>query len=284
MSKKKVLYLKSGGRGAGICSYVQQVIHMAKICKDENIPMYIDFRENMIFCKSDSKSEEVNWRYPVYCNDNTWEYFFYQPFPDINLDEYEKEEVEWIQQPPRGFAFEFRYDPKSEYLKKTRQYCKEFIKFKPEIVESANNFIVNNTNQNYLAVHKRGCDHPNSRSFALKDYIHETDKYIDKYEQLFVCSDEEYSVQEFKNRYGKKVVFYNALRETDTNQAHIGIHLKQNINNNTYNNSRDCLIETYIMSQAKFLLKTCSNVSHFATMLSSNLDFAWIDQNYGCQY
>ena len=65
---KQVLYLKSGDRKAGICSYVMQVIMMAKVCKEQNIPMYIDFSEYMLYYKDNQTS------------DNVWEYFFEQPF------------------------------------------------------------------------------------------------------------------------------------------------------------------------------------------------------------
>lgn len=270
---KQLLYLKSGDRRAGICSYVQQVIHMAKSCKERNIPMHIDFSEHMLYYKDKQTT------------DNVWEYFFEQPFKDINLNDYEKEEVVWYHhEDPRTLRFEFRFKPDSEYLRVARQYCEEFVKLKPEMLKIGNNFITNNTNQNYLAVHKRGCDHDNASQFNLPQYFHETDKYIDDYEQLLVCSDEQFSIEEFKKRYGKKVICYDSARENGDTINRDGVHFKSNDDNFVYRNGRDCIIEAYLMSQAKCLLKTVSNVSHYAVMQNKNLNFIQIDDNYGCVY
>ena len=107
---KKLLYLESGDRRAGLCSYVMQVIAMAKPCKDNNIPMYIDFSKDMIFQKQGDP------------NGNVWEYYFEQPFPDLNLNDYEWERVVWYQD-SRPWNPPMRFDSKSDYLKVARQLC-----------------------------------------------------------------------------------------------------------------------------------------------------------------
>lgn len=273
---KQLLYLKSGDRRAGICSYVMQVIAMAKVCKDQNIPMYIDFSQDMLYYKDNKVT------------DNVWDYYFEQPFKNIDINEYEKVEGVWYQdnrslQPDPGSSW-MRYSKDSEFLKLARSYCKEFVIIKQDLIDACNNFLDNNTASNYLAVHKRGCDHDNRNHFKINDYFRETDKYIDQYAQLLVCSDEQYSVDSFKERYGKKVISYNSIRETNPAAASRGVHNKSTDNNFVYNNGRDCLIEAYLMSQSKFLLKTVSNVSSFAVMLKDSLDYIWIDENYGCPY
>ena len=242
---------------------------MSKYCVEQNIPLYIDFRENMIYRKTGT------------VNDNVWEYYFLQPFVIEDIDSYDREEATFD---GRGLTFQFRFDTNSEYLKEARELCKKFVKFRPELIESAQNFINEKIGCSFLSVHKRGCDHDNARDFTITEYLKETDRYIDRYEKLFVCSDEEYSVQEFKKRYGNKVVTYDTLRETDPSQSHIGIHLKENINDNIYINGRDCLIETIILSRSNLLLKTISNVTHTAVMLNENLDFVWIDEKYKTFY
>lgn len=272
----RLLYLTSGDRRAGICSYVMQVIAMAKFCKDQNIPMYIDFSQDMLYYKNGRTT------------DNVWEYFFEQPSYSLNLDQYEKIIAVWFQDEraltPEQPASWMRYDKNSNFLKNARQYCKEFVKIKSELLDTANKFIKNNTSGNYLAVHKRGCDHDNRNYFKLDDYFTETDKHIDQYEQLLVCSDEQFSIDSFKDRYGKKVISYNSVRETNPAEAVNGVHYKKRQDNFVYNNGRDCIIESYLMSNSKFLLKTVSNVSSFAVMLNENLDFEWIDKNYNCYY
>lgn len=275
---KQLLYLQSGDRGAGIFSYVMQVIVMAKVCKDRNIPMYVDLSENMLYFKDCNKPE------------NVWNYYFEQPFKDLNLDEYDKEYAVWYQD-DRPLQLPFRYTIDSEFLKQARQYCKEFVKLKPELLEKANNFLTNNIGKNYLAIHKRGTDHENASYFTLENYFQETDKYIDNYKQLLVCSDEQYSIDAFKKRYGNKVISYDSVRETDPNAVHDcphgqrkGAHNKYFYGSFVYQNGRDCVIEAYLLSQSSFLLKTLSNVSHFAVMSNDNLDFVWIDENYKTFY
>lgn len=273
---KQLLYLKSGDRRAGICSYVMQVIAMAKVCKDQNIPMYIDLSQDMLYYKDNR------------ITDNVWDYYFEQPFKNLDINEYEKVESVWYQdnralQPDSGSSW-MRYNKNSEFLKLARSYCKEFVIIKPELIDTGDNFLKNNTNGNFLAVHKRGCDHENRNHFKLDDYFRETDKYADQYDQLLICSDEQYSVESYRERYGKKVISYNSVRETNPTEAIAGAHFRNTGNNFVYNNGRDCIIEAYLMAQSKLLLKTVSNVSSFAVMLGQNLDYIWIDENYGCPY
>jgi hypothetical protein len=121
---KQLLYLKSGDRRAGICSYIMQVIAMAKVCKDQNIPMYIDFSQDMLYYKDNKVT------------DNVWDYYFEQPFKNIDINEYEKVEGVWYQdnrslQPDPGSSW-MRYSKDSEFLRLSRSYCKEFLIKKPE--------------------------------------------------------------------------------------------------------------------------------------------------------
>jgi hypothetical protein len=269
---KQLLYLESGDRKAGLFSYVMQVIVMAKVCEDQNIPMYIDFSQDMLYYK-DGKT-----------NDNVWDYYFEQPYPDIDLNEYERVRAVWYQD-NRPLQLPFRYEKDSDFLEQARKYCKQYVKIKSSLLETANSFIKNNTNQNYLAVHKRGTDHENVNYFTIENYFTETDKYIDNHDQLLVCSDEQFSVDAFKTRYGSKVISYDSARETEENPSRRkGAHYKDNGDNFVYKNGRDCVIEAYLLSQAKFLLKTLSNVSHYAVMSNENLDFVWIDSGYKTFY
>ncbi len=273
---KKILYLESGDRRAGIFSYVMQVIVMSKVCEDENMPMYVDFSKNMAYYKEG----EVD--------NNVWEYYFEQPF-NVNLDEYEKIHAVWYQD-HRPLQLPFRYTLDSDFLKQARYYCNKFIKIKPDLIDRAENFLKNHTDGNYLAVHKRGTDHENASYFTLDNYFTETDKYIDKYEQLLVCSDEQYSIDAFKQRYGKKVFSYDSVRETLPGHTYNGPHgLRMGVHNQhcgnlVYENGRDCVVEAYLLSKSSFLLKTLSNVSHYAVMSNENLNFVWIDKNYRTFY
>jgi hypothetical protein len=269
---KKILYLQSGDRRAGICSYVMQVICMAKVCKDQNIPMYVDFSQDMLYTK-------------VGCsNDNVWEYYFEQPFKDLVLSDYDERECAVWYQDKRPLQLLLRFDSTSDFLKEARQYCHEFVKIRPEILYDGDVFLKNNTDGDYLAIHKRGCDHSNKDAFRLEHYLDKVDKHIDRYKQLLVCSDEEYSIIEFKKRYGSKVFSYPSARAQSVAEGLPGLHNLSNTNNFVYQNGRDCIVEAYLMSRSSFLLKTVSNVSAFAVMYSKTLDFVRVDDNYGCAY
>lgn len=269
---KQLLYLKSGDRRAGLFSYVMQVIVMARVCEVQNIPMYVDFSQDMLYYKDNRTT------------DNVWDYYFEQPFPKLNLNEYEKIEAVWYQD-DRPLQLPFRYEKDSDFLRQARVYCERYVKIKSELVNKAKDFIHNYTDKNYLAVHKRGTDHENALYFTLDHYFHETDKYIDQYPQLLVCSDEQFSIDKFRDRYGAKVISYDSARETEVEPPRRkGAHYRSNDNNFVYRNGYDCVIEAYLLSQSKLLLKTLSNVSHFAVMSNPNLDFVWIDSGYKTFY
>lgn len=228
-----------------------------------------------IYVKLDSNVPYIDKKMST---NNVWNYYFYQPF-DITHDEFITSELiegDWFQNDMKIGPGYHLLDV--ETLKIARTLTKKYIKIKEPILEKVNIFLKNNTNiaDSILSVHKRGTDHIEDKRFAhLLDigvYYNEIDKRIDNYDKLLACSDEQFSIDAFKRRYGKKVIAYDSIRAlTPQNE---GVHYSL-VKHNPYKTGEDVVIECILMSKSNFLIKTIrqSNVAYSSLFLNENLKF-----------
>jgi hypothetical protein len=252
-----------GARHAGLMSYFVQVISNLYVTHCSGNKLYVLFDNNMRY-KDASYGE------------NVWEYYFEQPY-NITLAERENIYTKdvWLN---GHLSIECR--PSIETRRIANLMCTEYIRLKQHVVKKINNFWLEHKNKNetVLAVHKRGTDHvTDAPLLSISEYYEAVDRYIDRYDKLLICSDEEYSINDFKKRYGNsKVIAYNSIRaETPTN---IGVHHSVGTRD-PYRMGEDVVIETYLMSQSNMLIKTVSNVSNSSLFLALDLEYISIDEH-----
>ena len=262
MEKQLKIYITiPGHRYAGLMSYFMQAVANLYVVYNTQDKLYIKFDENMRY---------QDFRY----GKNVWDYYFDQPFNFI------KEEVHSALK-IKGVWFENNLSIPSRLTSEIRQkgnnIIKKYITLKSHIQEKIDKFLLDNKQpgEKILAVHKRGTDHiTDAPILPTSVYFDNIDIYIESYDKLLLCTDEDYIIEEFKQRYGKKLIIYNSIRATEKNN--IGIHQSVGLLN-PYKMGEDVIIETYLMAQADFLIKTVSNVSNSALIINSELKYLEID-------
>lgn len=252
-----------GSRHAGFMSYYMQVISNLYAVHKTHNKLYVKFTENM--------------RYKdIRHGKNVWEYYFKQPYNiNTSTDLQNSREVVWHEN-----CLNISCRPTEDIITKASLMVNTYINLKDCIKEKINNCLNTYTNQTdkVLAIHKRGTDHGTDAPLLdISEYFTETDKHIDNYNKILICSDEEFTVNAFKSRYGiDKVFSYNSIRAAapTTLGVHHSIGMKD-----PYKMGEDVIIEAYLMSKSDMLIKTVSNVSNASLFINPLLKYVSIDNH-----
>lgn len=195
---------------------------------------------------------------------NMWAYYFDQIInPSTNA-----ESKEWFH--PYNIPQRLTKEDRSKY----HELITKFIKIKPEIMKKAQNFFTDQFHEaSVLGVHRRGTDHKiDGPILSIEHYFKEVDKIYDQFNYLFVMSDEQQTIDAFKNRY-RNCVAYNSIRSLDNQAIHFGIGKKD-----PYRMGEDVLVESIILSKCSHIIRTVSGVSIFSLMLNPDLSCTDIDK------
>lgn len=263
-NKEKLMITNGGGRNAGLFSYVGQVIGNLHVSDSLGLKMWVNVPHSPYF--------EPN-RGP-----NCWDYYFEQPygvhFKDLETFE-ELDEQEW---------FEGRLDTitpnfTEETVTRSRYLTAKYIKPVTLIQEKINKFKqdVLQTNS-YGAVHFRGTDHhygtPDGTFPIIPQsiYFNYIEQLLTKFEKVLVCSDQQDFIDNSVKTFGSnKIAFYPSIRS----QNHIAIHY--NNNGVKYQTGEDVVIEAVLMSTSKYLIRTCSGVTHFSIFSAQDPEFKFVN-------
>lgn len=241
----------------GLFSYVLQVISNLYVADYENKELLVDLH-----------TTPYN-----NLNENCWTNYFYQPFK-LKKKDYNNytsfNRSSW-------FNGHLSIKPilKEDVIKKCNILIKKYIKVKENIIQIKDNFkkeVIKT--ENYAAIHYRGTDHVLDCELLPKEiYFKNIEENIDKYEKFLVCSDEQNFIDEVALIFGcDKIVAYPSVRSNS------GCPIHYNNENFKYKSGEDVLIESLLMSESKFLLRTVSNVTHFSIFNNENLIYKNLDE------
>jgi len=262
---EELMIIESGNHLRGLFSYVNQVISNLHVADKEDK-----------FALVDLHTTPYNDRN---MGSNCWTYYFKQ-IPQLN-----KDDLNLFKKITKKVWFEKGLEIKpilnQELINRCNELIKKYIFVKDHILNKKNEF-KNNVikTDNYAAVHYRGTDHIQDCEILDKNlYFNHVDSMIGKYDKILICSDEKNIVNDLIFKYGSdKIVAYPSFRS----ENNIPIHFTNNGLN--YKNGEDVLIESLLMSDSKFLIRTTSNVTAFSIFYNSNLQFLNIDQHLFSKY
>lgn len=255
---KELMIVDSGTNHRGLFSYVLQVISNLYVADSENKELLVDLHTT------------------PYNNidENCWTNYFYQPFR-LKKSDYNNYNLF-----NRNIWFDKHLSIRPILNKNIIEICniliKKYINIKEHILEKKESFKQNVIKtENYASVHYRGTDHAIDCEILPKEiYFENIQKNIDKYEKILVCSDEQNFIDEVVLHFGcDKIVYYPSTRSI------LGIPIHYNNENFKYKSGEDVLIESLLMSDSKFLLRTVSNVTHFAIFKNENLKYKNLDEH-----
>jgi hypothetical protein len=123
-----------------------------------------------------------------------------------------------------------------------------------------------------LGLHKRGTDHGmHGQLLDMDFYFSAVDQEIDRYDCLYLATDEEETLAAFRKRYKNVICLEDAYRSTDGKCVH------QNHFENNYKKGEDVLIEALLLARLNFLLRTQSNVTLFSILYNKDVPYKRID-------
>jgi len=261
----ELMIIESGYHLRGLFSYVSQVISNLHVADIENKFALVDLHT--------TPYNDINK------GSNCWQYYFKQ-IPQLN-----KNNLHLFKTITRKVWFDNGLNMKplldEELIKRSNELIKKYIFVKDHIIDKKLRFHedVIKTN-NYASIHYRGTDHIQDCEILDKTIYHEhINSILNKYDKILVCSDEQTFIDDLILTYSNdKIIAYPSFRSKTKTPIHF------NNNGFNYKSGEDVLIESLLMSDSKFLLRTTSNVTSFSIFLNPDLKYENIDKIYHEHY
>lgn len=161
---------------------------------------------------------------------------------------------------------------------------KKNLVVKPHILNKVDKFVSENfSNHKVLGIHIRGTDvfhnqRPKPKPPLPFRYItRKIDLYIEKekYDRVYVASDQIHTINKLKEIYGDIIINYPSLTY-NLMEGHEGHIYNKNVNEG-YMRGEDSIVESILLSQTNFLLRTLSNFTTFSLIYNSTIDFCEVD-------
>ena len=242
------------------------------ILRERNVGFFANFLD-VIRRISDVESKNEKWfvywgpNSPYYDESygtNAWEYFFKNVY-EYEQGQHRDDVPDLVLQPGKNFRETINF------------YIQKHIKYTSLVEDVFEDFSKKIQQYNTLGVHIRKTDKNTPYFHGESDLALPIDnvvykKYIDtllerdKYDKIFLATDDAGTLEYFKDIYKNKVLYTNAFRGSD----HHGVHLNYK-NVSGFKKGLDVLIECLALSKCNFLLKSTSNVSSTAQFLNLNL-------------
>lgn len=135
----------------------------------------------------------------------------------------------------------------------------------------------------YLGVHVRGTDfrkrydrHP--KIVPIEKYIRQIEKIFlsHKYQYIFLATDEISTIEVFRNIFGEKVIYYDAVRSKNGEAVHYELDCDRKYHK--YYLGMEILKDVYTLGHCDGLIAGISNVSIMARVIKKSTDLQYEDE------
>ena len=223
---------------------------------------------------------------PINGKTNPFEYYF-EPVSEINVDDARHSRAvvkhNYYQRNYINSVFDMNsgYLPSEEYMKEMARIVNKYL----HLNEFSGSKIKRDCckvlgKERTLGVHVRGADfkrhyinHPNI--VTIKEYIEATSQAMqrEKFDKIFLATDDLSALSEYKKVFGDKVVFYSDVIRTNGDET--VMKSTDDRENHHYLLGLEVLRDMYTLSECSGIIAGLSNVSIFARIykLSQNNDF-----------
>lgn len=164
------------------------------------------------------------------------------------------------------------------YLNCRAKIIKKYIRFSDAVLEYLNNTAIPMiSNKRTLGVHVRGTDmnvgyNGHAKAISPDEYLQAVKEAYsrEKFEQVFLATDEAAVIDLFANEFGDRLVYFqDILRSTDGKALHFS---QNNRENHKYLLGLEVLRDMYALSISDGLIAGISNVSFAARMMKKSCD------------
>ena len=245
--------------GGGMFSNLNYIIHHLKLAIDLHCIPIIDM-ENF--------PTKYNERYKINNTKNAWEYYFY-PINKYKLSDVYKSKFVVISDVKTKRLKEF--DSFEALNKKHFQIYNKFIKIRSDILSDVEKFYKTNLKKKkVLGVHFRGTDmktqerHPFPATTKQIIYLIEKGLKKEKFNMIFLVTEELNYQKILKKKYGNKICFYNSFRSN--NPDIFGDYKRKN---HRYLIGRENIIDMLLLSRVKKIICTNSHLPDASKFISN---------------
>jgi hypothetical protein len=250
--------LKNNGCERGFFSLFIQAINGIDFSLRHGIVCYIDFG-NGVYRYSDPQKFAGNL--------NFWDYYFHQPFLESIAAKSPVSNSFYEIYPLRIWS--------RRYFRRIHRQVMPFVRWK----ESARQFLMEQTTwmeqQTVLGIHIRATDHATEiKPVKFTSYIKVIERYLPKYDKLFVATDDENILTILKQRFGNKVIVNDVTRSKNE----IALHA-DNTHENRYLLGLEAMLDCYSLSKCNKALLVSSNLSYAALFFNPELDYILLESD-----
>jgi hypothetical protein len=133
--------------------------------------------------------------------------------------------------------------------------------------------------QNILGVHIRKTDHfTETVPVALDLYFKKIDRYIHRFDKLFIATDDLQVLSLCRVRYGNKLIYHDVHRS----EGSIAIHSRNDFGNR-YQLGLEALLDGYSLSLCKLAILSPSNLSFAACLFNPRLSYVLVESRQAWQ-
>lgn len=249
----------SNSRNAGFFAEITTVIRHIKKVRDENKLIHIDWN------KHNSLYYDSNY------GENVWDYYFEKVDGPLN------DNIDYILndyipiQPINGLNVRETFN--KIYVDNIK------LNTQTQNIVNQNLYLVD---EKTLGLHIRKTDKFLGASFnepmaipIEDDLVFKIiDNKLNNYDKIFLATDCESTYQNFKSRYGNLIIDLDRIRGNGTRTIHTSNK------DNGYLKGLESLIDSYILGNCGFLVRSTSNLSSFSMFLNLNLECININEVY----
>lgn len=238
----------------GFFSLFIQVVYGIDFAARNGIAYHVDFT-NIDYCYTDAREPDRNW----------WNYYFRQPVAQKPADS-----ITTINRFHELYPIPI-WD--RHHLRQINWHVRT-LTFQDDVLRCINAARKPLMAHNTLGVHVRRTDHPHSvQPVGLDAYYRAIDKRIRNYDLLFLSTDDERVVHDFRKRYGAILRVNNVTRSGDQ----VAVH-----RNFGHNHRRqlglEVLVDCLCLAACNKLILTFSNVSYAALLFNPEASYILLEK------
>lgn len=277
-SDKNIYYIYNDSEVRGFFSLICLVLDALAIADKYSLVPVIEFGSNILYAE----------KKPVNGTTNPFEYY-YLPVSNVTCADVKKSNsVVQYTDGHRNEDFNKQFhvvsqivsdeNKKDGYLNKRAELYKKYMRLNPVVsVYVFNNISQMLDDKRVLGIHVRGTDfnvgYANHAKVVTSDqYMEAVDEVFEKnkFDKIFLATDEAATIERFKEKYGDKLVYYSDIyRSEDGSAVHFS---KSGRENNQYLLGLEVLRDMYTLAYCDGLIAGLSNVSIMAQIVKKSQD------------
>ncbi|MGP1599060.1 hypothetical protein [Peptoanaerobacter stomatis] len=263
--KGKVLYLINEKYAYyGFCAILREVIEGCMVADELGFYPVVSMSEDSLYAEKKG----------FLGKDNPWECYFEQPV-GIDMNIYNqgfrttlmsRDDLAMIAERYNNDGYRLSKDYFSETAKIWRKYIKIRKELEIELQSKINEVFCKGAR--ILGVQARGTDfnqgyynHP--KPILPKDYFEQIDKVIEKYDYIFLATEDNNNLEKFIARYGSKLIYHKDILRSSTfdNPVLVRNDSYAERENPKYSLAKDVMLDMMSLSQCTGIITGMSQVS-----------------------